>query len=66
MYLRFYSLNRQLLKLKKTLDYSDQALLPVTDEELEELDLYSFTESAVAASEKAQKLVRLGRSRAVP
>lgn len=54
----------RLWKVKTALDYTDRALEPISDEELEELDLYSFTESAVVASEKAQKLVQLGKSRA--
>jgi hypothetical protein len=63
MYLKFYRLNKRLWKVKRGLDYTDRAITTVTDEELRELELYSFTESAVAASEKAQKLVQLGGSR---
>ena len=61
LYLRFYRKRRQLEKSEAALEYTDAALEPAGDDNLDELQLTTATGAARAAAEKARR--RATRSR---
>ncbi len=54
-----YRFRRQLKSDPAALDYTDLALTPVTDDDLESYEMFSITESAKSAASKVRKLVNI-------